>query len=113
MYKVRFRSILVEFITPLMNSHVYRILVILIFVGITGLFGYLFSTVKDGNRLQDVFLDSSYLSQYMTVSEQKFPAAGALAEVVINDVDWADATVEANINEMATRLGSDPYIVTG
>ena len=49
----------------------------------------------------------------MTVSEQKFPAAGALAEVVINDVDWADATREANINEMATRLGSDPYIVTG
>ena len=41
----------------------------------------------------------------MTVSEQKFPG-GALAEVVINDVDWADATVEANINEMATRLGT-------
>jgi Niemann-Pick C1 protein len=113
MYKVQFRSILVELVTPLMNSHIYRIFVILFFVGITGLFGYLFSTVKDGNRLQDVFLDTSYLSQYMTVSEQKFPAAGALAEVVINNVDWADNTVAANLNEMATRLDNDSYIVTG
>ena len=49
----------------------------------------------------------------MTVSEQKFPAAGALAEVVINNVDWADNTVAANLNEMATRLDNDSYIVTG
>eukprot|EP00002_Diphylleia_rotans_P030912 TRINITY_DN6399_c0_g1_i7.p1 TRINITY_DN6399_c0_g1~~TRINITY_DN6399_c0_g1_i7.p1 ORF type:complete len:674 (-),score=128.73 TRINITY_DN6399_c0_g1_i7:917-2938(-) len=82
---------------PFLMKPYSKVLVILVFLGMSGASGYLLTTVKIGLPIEDGFSDNSYLRDFYIWNEDYYPGQPSPLDVVVLDVDYTAKTVQEKL----------------